>query len=63
MLRTYRIYNPTIGFSKYEFNNKLLSNITLLKVIPSVCVYIYNLSSSYTWYNIKQYYNTRYFLI
>ena len=36
MLRIYRTCNSTVGFSKYEFNNKLLDNITLLRVIPNV---------------------------
>ena len=36
MLRTYRTCNSTVGFSKYEFNNKLLSGVTLLRVIPGV---------------------------
>ena len=35
MLRIYRIYNSTVGFSKYEFNNKLLSDVTLLRVTPT----------------------------
>ena len=26
MLRTYRTYNLTVKFSKYEFNNKLLGS-------------------------------------
>ena len=30
-LRTYKTYNPTVEFSKYEFNNKLLGGITLLR--------------------------------
>ena len=33
MLKTYRIYNSTVGFSKYEFNNKLLSDVTLLLLV------------------------------
>ena len=45
MLRPYRTYNPTVGFSKYEFNNKLLSSVTLFRVIPSITwiqpLYIY----------------------
>ena len=45
MLRTYRTYNSTVGFSKYEFYNKLLDGVTLLKVTPSVTwtqpIYIY----------------------
>ena len=36
ILRTYKTYNSTIGFSKYEFNNKLLGGITLLRVTSSV---------------------------
>ena len=32
MLRTYRICNPIVGFSKYEFNNKLLSDVTFFRV-------------------------------
>ena len=33
MLRSYRTCNPTIGFSKYEFNNKLLGSVTFFKVM------------------------------
>ena len=36
MLRIYRICNSTIEFSKYEFNNKLLSSVILLKVTLGV---------------------------
>ena len=36
MLRTYKTCNSTIGFAKYEFNNKLLSGVTLLRVTLSV---------------------------
>ena len=32
MLRTYRTYNSTVGFSKYELNNKLLDCVTLFGV-------------------------------
>ena len=32
MLRPYRTCNPTVGFSKYEFNNKLLGGVTFFKV-------------------------------
>ena len=31
-LRTYRKYNLTVGFSKYKFNKKLLSDVTLSSV-------------------------------
>ena len=36
MLRIYRTYNSTIEFSNYEFYNKLLSSVTLFRVIPCV---------------------------
>ena len=36
ILRTYRTCNSTVRVSKYEFNNKLLGNVTLLKVTLNV---------------------------
>ena len=39
MLRTYRICNSNVGFSKYEFYNKLLGGdhgVTLLKIALGV---------------------------
>ena len=36
MLRTYRKCDPTVGFSKYEFNNKLLIGVTFFRVTSSV---------------------------
>ena len=36
MLRTYRICNSMLRFLKYEFYNKLLGGVALLKVTPSV---------------------------
>ena len=36
MLKTYRIYNSTVRFPKYRFNNKLLSSVILLRVTSSV---------------------------
>ena len=36
MLRTYRICNSTVGFSKYEIYNKLLGGIILVRVISDV---------------------------
>ena len=47
MLRTYKTCNSTVRFSKYEFNNKLLGGVTLLRVILGVTwtqptyIYIY----------------------
>ena len=36
MLKPYRTCNPTIGFSKCEFNNKLLGVVTFFRVILGV---------------------------
>ena len=36
MLRTYRTCNSMVGFSKYEFYNKLLGDVTLLRIISGV---------------------------
>ena len=36
MLRTYRKCDPTVGFSKYAFNNKLLGGVTFFRVISGV---------------------------
>ena len=36
LLRTYKTCNSTVEFSKYEFNNKLLSGVTLLRITLSV---------------------------
>ena len=45
LLRTYRTSNSTVEFLKYEFYNKLLSSVILLRVIPDVTwiqsIYIY----------------------
>ena len=36
MLKAYRTCNPTVGFWKYEFNNKLFSGVTFFRVTSSV---------------------------
>ena len=36
MLRPYRKCNPTVGFSNYEFNNKLLGGVTFYRVTSGV---------------------------
>ena len=36
MLSTYRKYNSMMRFLKYEFNNKLLSGVILLRVTSGV---------------------------
>ena len=48
MLRTYRTCNLTVRFSKYEFYNKLLGGIILLRITPGVTrtqpyIYIFSL--------------------
>ena len=52
MLRTYRTCNSTIGFSKYEFYNKLLGGVTLLIITPNVTwtqpIYIYIYTHTHT---------------
>ena len=36
MLRKYKTCNPTVGSSKYEFNNKLLGCVTFFRVTLGV---------------------------
>ena len=36
LLRTYRTCNLTMRFSKYEFYNKLLGDVTLFRLTPGV---------------------------
>ena len=36
MLRAYRTCNPTVEFTKYEFNNKLLGGVTIFRVTLGV---------------------------
>ena len=36
ILRPYRKCNPTVGFSKYEFNNKLLDGVIFFWVTSGV---------------------------
>ena len=55
MLRTYKICNSTVEFSKYESNNKLLDGVTLLRIILGITwtqhththiyIYIYKINS------------------
>ena len=57
MLRTYRTCNSTVKFSKYEFYNKLLDGVTLLKLTPDVTwtqLYIY-ISRDLMWESIRFY--------
>ena len=36
VLRTYRKCDPMVGFSKYEFNNKLLVGVTFSRVTSGI---------------------------
>ena len=36
LLRPYRKCNPTIGFSKYEFSNKLLGGVIFFRVMLGI---------------------------
>ena len=36
MLKTYRTCNLIVGFTKYEFNNKLLGGVTFFRVTLDV---------------------------
>ena len=36
ILKTYRKCNPTVGFQKYEFNNKLLDGVISFRVMSGV---------------------------
>ena len=41
ILKTYRTCNSMVGFSKYEYYNKLLGSVTLFRVTLDV-IYIYD---------------------
>ena len=49
MLSTYRICNTTVGFLKYEFNNKLLGNVILLRVTLSFKFIQFGLFVQFCW--------------
>ena len=36
MLKLYKTCNPMVGFSKYEFSNKLLGSVILFRVMSGV---------------------------
>ena len=52
ILSTYRICNSTMRLLKYEFNNKLLSGITLLRITSSVTLSLSLSLSIYILYNV-----------
>ena len=58
MLRTYRTCNSMVGFSKYELNNKLLGDVTLLIITPGITwtqhfIYIYIYIKEKKYWNIE----------
>ena len=58
ILRTYRPYNPTVKFLKYEFNNKLLNGVILFRITSSVTwiqpyIYIHTHIEKLSWNKLK----------
>ena len=55
-VKKYRTCNSTMGFSKYEFYNKLLGDVTLFRITSGVTwtqlIYIYIYISNITSINI-----------
>ena len=59
MLRTYRKCNWTVGFSKYEFNNKLLVSVTFFRVTSSVTwsqPYIFQFNVNFDKFTVRLHY-------
>ena len=50
ILSTYRTCNSMVGFLKYEFNNKLLDDVTLFRITPGVTWIKISLSLSLSLY-------------
>ena len=66
MLRTYRACNPTVGFSKYEFNNKLLEGVTFFWITSCVTLtkaYISYFDMNFDKFTIKLYYLHIFFML
>ena len=36
MLKPYKTCNPTVGFAKYKFNNKLLDGVTFFRITMNI---------------------------
>ena len=62
MLRTYRTFYSTVGFSKYEFNNKLLGDATFLRIITRCHQVIFILFLNKNMVILKLYINGKMFL-
>ena len=66
MLRTYITCNPTVRFSKYEFNNKLLCGVTFFRVTSGVTwtqSYISQFDVNFDKYTIRLYYLHIFFMV
>ena len=66
MLRTYRKCDPTVGFSKYEFNNKLLVGVTFFRVTSNVTwiqPYISKFDVNFDKFTVRLYYLHIFFLL
>ena len=56
MLRTYRKCDPTVGFSKYEFNNKLLRGCIIWRYRWGMCsLALHTLDHLVEWYVMLSY--------
>ena len=66
MLRTYRTCNPMVRFSKYEFNNKLLGDVTFFRVTSCITwtkPYISWFSVNFDKSTVRLYYLYIYFML
>ena len=59
MLKTYKKCNPTVGFSKYEFNNKLLVGVTFFRVPSGITwtqLYISSFNVNFDKFTVRLHY-------
>ena len=66
MLRPYRTCNPTVGFSKYEFNNKSLGGVIFFWVTSSVTwtqPYIFHFDVNFDKSTVRLHYLYTFFVI
>ena len=66
MLRPYRTCNPIVGFSKYEFNNKLLGGVTFFWVTSGITwtqPYIFQFDVNFDKSTIRLHYLHTFFVI
>ena len=66
ILRPYRTCNPTVGFSKYEFNNKSLGGVIFFWVTSSVTwtqPYIFQFDVNFDKSTVRLHYLHTFFVI